>query len=83
VADKKEADQLYVYTRRTPDVTSPTLLDDDDDSDVMKESKTSHVAKRDFTRVCNLCLCMCGYGGIVCARVWDESELVLVHKCDI
>ena len=81
MTNKKEADQLY--TRRTIDVTSPTLPDDDDDSDVMKESKTSRVAKRDITRVCNLCLCMCRYGGVVCARVWDESELVLVHKCDI
>ena len=83
MADKKEADHLP--TRRISDVTSPTLLDDDDDddSDVMKESKTSRVAKRDFTRVCNLSLCMCGYGGVVCACVRDESELVLVHKCDI
>ena len=83
MADKKEADQLH--TRRTPDVTSPTLLDDDDDddSDMMEERTTSHVAKRDFTRVCNLCLCMCRCGGIVCARVWDGSEWVLVHKCDI
>ena len=82
MADKKEADHLP--TRRISDITSPTLLDDDDDSDVMEENKTRRVVKRDFIRMCN-CVCVCARVWVdgCCVRVQDGSEKVFVHKCDI
>ena len=55
----KKTDEMN--TRRSLDITSPTLLDDDDDdSDEMEESTNkSSVVKRDFSKVCTYHLCVC------------------------
>ena len=46
-------------TRRSSDITIPTLLDDDDSDEMEESTNKSSVVKRDFSKVCTYLPCVC------------------------